>query len=78
MDRVGTGFPGRADVLGRVEVAPDLKGLVGRPGVKRAEVVGRDDRHGRDLQLAAGAEDAERDLAPVRHENLPHRREDSG
>ena len=37
-------------------------------------VVRRDDRDGREPELARGAEDAQRDLAPVRDEHLLHAR----
>ena len=70
MDRVGAGLLRRADVLLGVEIARDLDGLVGMPGVEGAEVVRRSDRDGADPGLAAGAEDARGDLAPVRYEEL--------
>jgi hypothetical protein len=38
--------------------------------VQRAAVVGRDDGDGADPELAAGAENAQRDLAAVRDEEL--------
>ena len=38
--------------------------------MQRAAVVGRDDRHRRDPELARRAEDAQRDLAAVRYEEL--------
>ena len=73
MDRVGAGLLRRADVLLASEVARDLDRLVGGAGVQRAAVVRRGDRDGRDPELAAGAEDAHRDLAAVRHEELADR-----
>ena len=71
MDRVGPCRAGGTHVLLRVEVARDLDGLVGGPRVERAAIVRRDDRDGADPELAAGAEDAKRDLAAVRDEELP-------
>jgi hypothetical protein len=56
-----------------VEVARDLDRLVGRAGVERAAIVRRDHRDRGDPELAAGPEDAERDLAAVRDEELPDR-----
>jgi hypothetical protein len=41
--------------------------------MQRAAVVGRDDGDGADAELAAGAEDAQRDLAAVRDEELSDR-----
>ena len=70
MDRVGSRLLRRADVLLGVEIARDLHGLVGMPGVEGAEIVRRSDRNGADPGLAAGAEDARGDLAPVRYEEL--------
>jgi hypothetical protein len=60
-------------VLLRVEVSRDLDRLVGRARVQRAAVVGRDDGDGADPELAAGAEDAQRDLAAIRDEELAKR-----
>ena len=71
MDCVGARLAGGPDVLLRVQVARDLHRLVGRARVQRAYVVGRGDRDGGDPELAARAEDAQRDLAPVRDEQLP-------
>jgi hypothetical protein len=73
MDRLGAGLAGSPDVLLGVEVARDLDRLVGRARVQRAAVVGRDDGDGRDPELATGAEDAQRDLAAVRDEELADR-----
>ena len=42
------------------------------PSLMRAEVVRRDDRDGGDVERACGAEDAQRDLAPVGDEQLLH------
>ena len=71
MDRVGARPLRGPDVLLGVEVRRDLDRLVRRAGVQRAGVVGRRDRDGRDPELAAGAEDADGDLAAVRYEELP-------
>ena len=68
MDGVGVGLACRADVFRGVEVARDHGREVGRPGVERAEIVRRHDRHRLDVAGTAGAEDAKRDLAPVRDE----------
>jgi hypothetical protein len=51
-----------------MEVARNLDGVIGRSGMERAGVVGRGDGDGLDPEGAAGPEDPERDLAPVRHE----------
>jgi hypothetical protein len=56
-----------------MEVARDLDRLVGRARVQGSGVVGRNHRDGRDSPLATGAEDAQRDLAAIRHEQLPDR-----
>ena len=73
MDRVGAACLRRADVLLRVEVARDLDELVGRARVQRAAIVGRHDGDRLDAELAARAEDADRDLSPVRDEQLVDR-----
>ena len=75
VDRVRAHRLRGADVLLGVEVARDLDGLVRRAGVQGPGVVGRDHRDGRDPLLATRAEDAQRDLAAVRHEQLPDRHE---
>jgi hypothetical protein len=74
VDRVGAGLARRAHVLGGVEVRGDLNCLLGAAGVQRAPVVGRGDGDGRDPELAAFAEDAQRDLATVGDEQLLHGR----
>ena len=73
MDGVGARLLRGAHVLGRVEVRGDLDDRVGGAGVERAAVVRRDDGGCLDPQPAAGAEDAQRDLATVRHEHPPER-----
>ena len=70
MDRVGARLLRRTDVLLGIEVMGDLDQLIRRAGVQRAHVVGRRDRHGGDVELAAGAEDADGDLAAIRDEQL--------
>ncbi len=75
VDRVRADRLRRADVLFGVEVARDLDRLVGGARVERARVVGRHDRDRRDPLLPARAKDAQRDLAAVRHEELPDRHE---
>ena len=76
MDRVGAG-----DLAGRnqgrdVEIAvaggrrPDAHALVGEPHMHGVGVGGRVDGDGRDAELLRGAQDAQRDLAPVRDEDL--------
>src|SRR5439155_22914671 len=71
MDRIGTRLLCRPNVLLGVQVARDLDRFVRRSRVKRALVVGRDDRDDRDPLGGAGPEDAERDLAAVGYEELP-------
>ena len=66
VDGVGSGLERRADVLGGVEVRSDLDDLVRRACMKRAAIVGRDDRDRLDSEPGAGAEDANRDLTAVR------------
>src|SRR5437764_830032 len=66
VDRVCARLAGGADVLARLEVAPDLDGLVGGAGMQRAAVVRSHDGDGRDPELPAGAEYAQRDLAAIR------------
>ena len=73
MDSVGAGPLRGADVLLRVQVRRDLDGLVGDARMQRRPVVGRDDRDGRDPELAAGAKDADGDLAAVRYQELRDR-----
>src|SRR5204862_4524010 len=70
MDRVGARLFGRADDLLRQEVAQDVDRLVRLTRVQRALVVPRHDGDGRDSERAARAEDAQRDLAAVRYEEL--------
>ena len=70
VDRVRTRLLRRANVLLGVEIARDLHGLVGVPGVEGAEIVRRSDRDRADSGFAARAEDARGDLAPVRYEEL--------
>src|SRR5439155_7409173 len=70
MDRVRACLLRSSDVLLREEVARDLDRLVRRARVQRALVVGRDDGDGRDSELTARAEDAQRDLAAVGDEQL--------
>jgi hypothetical protein len=49
-----------------VEVGRDLDRLAGDARVQRPGVVRRGNRHGRDPELTAGAEDPHRDLAAIR------------
>ena len=65
------------DVLLGVEVTRYLYDLVGRAGMERAAVVGSDDGHGGDSELAARSEHALRDLTAVRDEQLLDRHERS-
>src|SRR5437773_1759322 len=70
MNRVGAAlFRGR-DQLGRVEVAPDRDGLVGRECMKGFPVRLRRDRDRHETGLAAGAGDAAGDFATVRDQDL--------
>ena len=73
VDRIGARLPCGSDVLLGVEVAGDLDRLVGRARVQGAAVVGGGHGDGRDPELATRAKDAQRDLAAVRHQELPDR-----
>ena len=79
MDRVGAGDLGGADDRGDVKVAPgggrgpDADRLVGEAHVQRARVGLGVHGDGRDAELAARADDAQRDLAAVRDEDLLER-----
>ncbi len=75
MDRIRAALARSANMLIRVEVGGDLDRLVGGARVQRAAVVGRDDRNSGDPFVAARAEDAQRDLTPVRDEYPFHRAE---
>ncbi len=76
MDRVGGRDLRRADDGRHVEVAlggrvrADAHRLVGEAHVQRARVDLGVDGHGLDAELAARAQDAEGDLAPVRDQDL--------
>ncbi|TMM13809.1 MAG: SDR family oxidoreductase [Actinobacteria bacterium] len=72
MHRVRSGLERGAHVLAGVEVGRDLDGRICRARVQGAAVVGRDDRDGRQSFLAARAEDPQRDLAAVRHQDPVH------
>jgi len=72
VDRVRAGLSRGAHVLRRVEVRCDLDERVGGLGVERTAVVGRGDGDRLDAFGAAGAEDAQRDLPPVRDEQAAH------
>ena len=70
MNRIGAGRLCRPDVLLGEEVVLDVDGLVREPRVKRAVVVRRGNRDGRDPRVRAGAKDPRGDLAAVRYEEL--------
>ena len=70
MNRVRAYLLRGANVLLREQIAGDCHRLVGRARVQRALVVGSDHCDGCDPELAAGAEDAQRDLAAIRDEQL--------
>ena len=76
VDRVGAGDLRRADDRRHVEVAlgrprrPDADVLVGEPDVQRVLVGLRVDGHGLDAHLPARQDDAQRDLAAVRDQDL--------
>ena len=70
MDRIGSRLLRRPDVLLGVQVALDLDRLVCVARVEGAEIVGCRDCDGPDPSLAARPEDARRDLAAVRYEEL--------
>ena len=71
MDRVGAGDLGGAEHRRHVQIAvgaarrTDADVLVGEPHVQRVLVGLRIDGDGLDAQLAAGADDAQRDLSAV-------------
>ena len=73
VDGVGARLLRGAHVLGRVEVRGDLDDRVGGAGVERAAIVRCDDGGRLDPEPAAGAEDAQRDLATVRNEHPAER-----
>src|SRR5215203_1547910 len=76
VDRVGAGELGGGDDRGYVEVAAaggrraDADGLVGKHPVQRVGVGRRVDRDAPYPELAAGPDDAQGDLAPVRYKDL--------
>ena len=81
VDGVAAGGRGRGDEGRDVEVAlrggrrADVHGLVGEPDVQRVAVGGRVDGDGLDPELVAGADDPDRDLAPVGDQDaVEHRR----
>ena len=75
VDRVRPGLLRSAHDLLRVEVREHRHGLVRLPRMKGALVVRCVDGHRLDPQAPAGAEDARRDLAAVRHEEFSNRHE---
>src|SRR5205823_3389900 len=76
VDRIGRGDFGGADDGWNMQVTlrrrsrPDAHGLVGEPNVERARVDFGVHGDGLHAELAARAQDAERDLAAVRDENF--------
>ncbi len=76
VDGHGVGHLGRADDGRDIEITvagrrrSDTDGLVGQQDVLQVPVRLGMDRDGADAELAAGAQDPERDLAPVGDENL--------
>ena len=80
MDRLGTRLPGRVDDPVDAQVAigrrrgPDADGDVGQSTVKRVGIRVGEDGDRLDPQLAAGADDAHRDLAAVGDQEPPKRR----
>ena len=76
MDRVGAGDRRRREDRRNVEIAvarrrrADAHALVGEPHMHRVGVGGRMDGDGADAHLAAGAVDAQRDLAAIGDEHL--------
>ena len=76
MDRVGAGDGGGREDGGDVEIAlarrrrADADAFVGKPHMHRIGVGGRMHRDGADAHLAAGAVDAQRDLAAIGDEHL--------
>ena len=76
MDRVGAGDLAGGDQRRDVEIAvagrrrADADALVGEPHMHRVGIGGRMHRDGRDAELLAGAQDAQRDLAAVGDQDL--------
>jgi len=77
MDRIGTAFPGHADDLvdrqiglDRAQPLADPVGLVGLEPVQAQLVLFGIDRDGLLAQFVGGAHHADRDFAPVGHEDL--------
>ena len=79
MDRVGAARPGRVDEPAGVEVTlagirrTDRHRLIGEPNVQRPAVGLRVDRDGPEAEVAARADDADRDFAAVGDEHRPQR-----
>ena len=77
MDRLGAVVGGQLDDLLQLQVrlagrrGPDVEGLVGVAGVDGVAVGVRVHGDRADAQLAAGPEDAHRDLAAIGDQNLP-------
>ena len=72
VDRVRSAAPRGRDQRVDVQVARDLDGLVRHPGVERAAIDAGVDGHRGETHRAAGARDADRDLAAVRDQDLFH------
>jgi hypothetical protein len=80
VDGVDGLFLGHADDAVDVEVGrdwtfagADLIGFVGLVAVNAEPVLVREDRHGPQIQLGAGPENADRNLAAVGRHQFPHR-----
>ena len=76
MDRMRARDLGRGENGDLVEIGfarrrrPDAHARIRQPDVHRIGIGGRMHRHALDPHLPAGADDPERDLAPIRHQNL--------
>ncbi len=84
MDRVGAGDLGRRDQSRNLEIGiarwrrADAHVVIGEAYMERLAVSLRVHGHGLDTELAAGTDDAERDLSPIRDQNfLEHAAEPS-
>ena len=83
MHRVGAGDLAGGEQRRNVEIAvlggrrADAHALVGEPHMHGVGVGGRMHRDGRDAELLAGAQHAERDLAAIGDQDLVEHRESS-
>ena len=84
MDGVGAGDLAGGEQRGNVEIAvarrrrADADAFVGEPHMHGVGIGGRMHRDGRDAELLAGAQDAQRDLAAIGDEDLLEHRVSQG